>query len=143
MSVDDHGISLHLQHPLLSAKQITDAIGVEPKWSHDIGDQRSSADATQLLGPHKLTQWVFHIGDFDGSNISVGIAAANAFLRPHEVFLIAFNSSGGVIEYYVSAEFGERFFAALSPALLSECSTLCVTIEIEAWKRPPNHASRI
>jgi hypothetical protein len=109
MAAYRYKISLRTRHPSRSSQDVTAALGIVPRYSWNIGDQRKAPNGSPIGRPTKENYWSARLaeGAFPGRDLPTAIAELLDRLAPHQSYLADFVADGGKAELFVGWYFPE------------------------------------
>jgi hypothetical protein len=130
-------ISLRVRHPSVAPKEITEALGIEPKHSWKAGEPRRTPTGTPMAGSNLNTYWVADIvaGRWP-SNVNQAIHGALGGLKRHRRFLHDIRAEGGTVELFVGWFFENQSGDILTHQCLALAGDLQVDLALDVY--PPD-----
>ena len=131
-------VSLSISHPSIEPDEISDRLGITPKYSNRKGDRKTSRSGQILEETHSENYWLVEVSDgrenSDERSLDACLKAASMRLKRHTDFLRSLSDDGGRIEYFVGW-FGEQenFSAVFSSKLLQEISGLGISLYLDVY----------
>jgi hypothetical protein len=135
-------VELLIVHPTIDPSEITMALGLEPKFSHRVGDPKMAPTRTPIVeGNYPDTQWrhsarytVSH--QWFAGRIAGRIESLVAHLLPHKAFLSCLLQTGGKLTLIVQF-LGDGYFGDEMPqSILAKIADLGLSLGIECFMVP-------
>jgi hypothetical protein len=134
-------LDLRIWHPSIAPDEITGALGIQPKYAWQAGQQRQTPKGTLLAGVRRESYWSadpFDYGEISSSDFQAEDKAAELLdiLEPHREFLGRLKREGARIFIQISPYSNRMYGFEFSPEFLGRCSNLGVTLAFETHSTP-------
>jgi hypothetical protein len=133
------GLDLFIVHPTLTPEEITEGLGLLPKFVHPVGQPRKTPKGTQLEGVYPDTRWR-HCRSHETINqwFVQTLADFVEELRPRKAFLNRLRSTGGKAQVIIKF-LGDGYFGDTIPlSTLSLLLELGLDLGLEVFMIPQN-----
>jgi Domain of unknown function (DUF4279) len=130
-------VELFIVHPTIDPSEITMALGLEPKFSHRVGDPRMTPTGTPIEGNYPDTRWR-HSARYTVSHqwFADRVESLVAHLLPHKAFLSRLLQTGGKLTLIVQF-LGDGYFGDEIPqSTLAKIADLGLSLGIECFMVP-------
>ena len=107
MSTYEFTISLHIRHPTIDPRRITEMLGVEPQHTWQAGSQRRGPAGEDRQGVYRESYWRARLMEApllssDGISVETVLMKTASLLQRAHGFLEQLKLDGGVSELHVS-----------------------------------------
>jgi len=134
---DPFSISISLRHPSCRPEHISEALSIEPRIAHAVGDKVAWSRAKwKWTSVYAQLQEGDHVSEFEGA-----LNRVHRFLEDNADFWAAFTNGGGEAELtlnhtiYPQEEKGDKNFELyLAPNLLGSLSTHGIGLRVQGWQ---------
>lgn len=143
MSTYEFTMSLRVRHPTIDPIRITEALGIEPQHSWEVGEQRSDPTGRPLDGAHRDSYWMSSLIEdppLSGGEFSVEtlLDQALARFRRSQAFFDELRAGGGAAELDVILFAREPFRLDLSIDSLAALHRLGLTVTLDVRLLSPS-----
>ncbi len=130
-------LALFIVHPTLSSAEITAEVGLQPRYIHSIGEQRTTRAGTQLPGKYKDTRWRHRIRhEVDGQWFVQALDEFVDHLSRFGQFFERVKSTGGSACLIVSFLGDGHFGDTLPSSTLARIAGLHLDLGVEVFSTP-------
>jgi hypothetical protein len=130
-------VVLFVIHPTMTPDEITAALGLQPRTTHQVGHPRKTPKGTPLEGRYADTRWRHSVryelrGQWFGDKITTLVEC----LMPHKTFFHHLRATGGTAEIFVQF-LGDGYFGDNVPLeTLARMVELQLDFGIESFDVP-------
>jgi hypothetical protein len=134
-------ISLRVSHPSLAPKEITEAIGVAPKYSFNVGKPRQTPNGAPLEGLNRVTFWTSVVAaDRWPVDINDAIHDVLRGLVGCRTFLHRVRADGGNVELFIGWFFENQSGSVLTHQCLALAGDLQIDLSFDVYSpEQPQH----
>ena len=127
-------ISLRVSHPTMPHKEISAALGREPRIAWTAGDPRTTLQGHAFEGAREDSYWSVHLMEGHSETpIEQALAACLHPLESRKAFLAGIVKDSGRAELFIGL-FGERNLGLeLPPKLLGACADLGLALALDIY----------
>jgi len=101
-------VSLQVRHPDADPKDIARGIGLAPKRSWSVGEDRAAPNDTRLPGTYRESYCVFELGDRDDGELADFLRQALRNLEHAAEFIGVLRRTGGELNFHITWSPNER-----------------------------------
>lgn len=134
MSEQRFKVSLRLWHPQEHPRSITDALGMTPKITWNVGDRRVTPKDEPLEGTYDTTYWVSDVPIYEGLEKTLRENAL--ILASKKDYLNKFSDGGGSIEYFIGLFADKHAGATIDWELQRLLADLHISISLDIYLGP-------
>lgn len=127
-------LSIRFHHPTMQSREIEKGIGRQANIAYNIGDPTKPNRLGISSKTFLETYVVVDIDTIEDKDLEQTIRAANSLLLGKLSFLETFNTTGGRIDYYITAISDEVRAFVFDQCLIRDCAKLNVEIGVEFFK---------
>jgi hypothetical protein len=130
---------LKIWHPTIRPEVITQELGINPRRTCMVGEQRSTPKGNKLDGLYKESYWVadpFGREEYSSTDdvAEDSLIEVISYLRPYENFLNTLREEGGRIHLTLSSVSNRNYAIELAPEVLSLISSLGISIVHDVYQ---------
>ncbi|WAT14749.1 hypothetical protein [Xanthomonas fragariae] len=135
MKDGSYRISLRIWHPTSSSKLIIDKVGLNPKFSQDVGERRKNPNGSELDGFYKESYCTFVILEKVPGYFLDGVNSALPLLREKRAHFSQIRREGGRLDLFVGV------FIESSSGFVLKTVEMNALVELEI--EPPREVGRL
>lgn len=147
MSTYEFTISLHIRHPAIDPRRITETLGIEPQHMWQAGGPRRGPAGEDQDGVYRESYWTARLMEgpqlsSDGISVETVLMQTASMLYRAHGFLEQLKVEGGVAELHVSLFARGNFRLDLLAESLALLGRLGLAIALDVHLHTAEHVSR-
>lgn len=128
-------VSLSISHPDIDPVEITEAIGLSPKWATQAGAPRTTPKGDPLPGTYRFSHWTHQFDIQGASDLEPVLDALAVKLQRHEQFFHRIVREGGKVELFCGVFAAGNWDESLHHTLLGRLAALQVNLRLDVYPK--------
>jgi hypothetical protein len=131
-------VQLFIVHPTMVISEITNALGLEPKFAHQVGEPRTTPKGDKIHGTYPDTRWRHSIEyKVRDQWFTAEVEALVNHLESRKAFLNDISATDGSATIIVQFLGDDGYFGdSLSPSMLTKIGDLGLSLGFEVYTVP-------
>ncbi|EGM79577.1 hypothetical protein Rhein_0035 [Rheinheimera sp. A13L] len=134
MNESEYTISLRIEHPSLTCNEITETIGLYPKFSYSVGEPRRTPRGDTLEGFYKETYCCFDVIPTKTGDFTDDIEQIVTQLSGLTSYFANLTAEGGRVEIFVGIFSDETVGFTLTTKDMIALANLSLELSVEIYK---------
>ena len=132
-----YDVTLRVRHPDIDPRDITAALGIEPKWTWRAGEARMTPVGTSLSGVYPHTYWYATLrkAEYREQDLIAALGELLDRLLPFKQFFQSIRRTGGNIEFFIGWSFYHNSGEVFEPELLARLADLQIALSFDVYAR--------